>query len=162
SDFSGRRSTMVRLVAMLITMAGVTFGLPAHTPAPAGSDPEGLSFLELGQKDFDRVLPIKDGDMLIVKLPIQNPLLWTPLEKSPMRSVTPGFPKNGESKADPKPARPQLGKTILNVHSFRVTAGEEVTVQVKWMYCKMGKIDLTQQRINKGLIPPAPPFRPDL
>src|SRR5271166_5237677 len=118
--------------------------------------------ITITQKDFDKVIKVKDGDLVEIRLPMLLPLSWVLQEKQPLITAVTGYPKSISVPPDPNAPVPHLGAGQFWVNHHVVTAKTNVIVPLAWVYCRKGDLALTKDRLDKNIIPMPPDFRPDL
>ena len=130
--------------------------------ASAQGDGKESTPITITQKDFDKVIKVKDGDMVEIRLPMLLPLSWVLQEDQPLVTKVKGFPKSISVPPDPDAPVPELGRGEFWVNRYTVTANRKVIVPLAWVYCRKGDLALTKDRLEKNIIPMPPDFRADL
>jgi hypothetical protein len=153
---------MVRLSLFLILPAIVLCDAVGQGPGQggdAGKDP-----VVVTEKDVDRVIPVKNGDVVEVRLPSLVPLTWVLDEDQPVLRPREGPPKQKLAEAEPpSDAKPPIvGAGGHASMRYEVSTDREVMIRPEWMYCRFANLDMTKKRLQDGVIPVPPKFTPDL
>jgi hypothetical protein len=144
------RSFVLAFASLLTTLGGV-FSLVAVADEPPKT--------VLTEKDFDKEVSLKRGDIVEVRLPAQMPLEWAQSQPNPLLSELDGYPKFEDA---PRPDKQQvLGAPGFTVHRFQIVGVAAKPAEFRLIYSKFGKPTLTAQRIKNGSIPKPEAFRPD-
>ena len=146
---------MVRVALVsIVSFAAFCCGA-GRAPGQEASKPP----IVLSEKDFDRVLRVKAGDVIELRLPSRPPLTWVLEGSPPNLSPVPGQTKPPPT---PNPASPVLGGMGSWVQRYEVSTDRAATLRPDWVYSRFGEIEKTKRRIRDGIIPAPPEFRPDL
>jgi len=143
-----------------IALAAFIAGSEMHARAQGNSKES--TPIAIAQKDFDKVIKVKNGDLVEIRLPMLLPLVWVPQDDQPLVTKATGFPKSVSVPPDPNAPVPELGAGQFWVNRYTVTAKGQVVVPLAWVYCRKGDLALTKDRLAKGIIPMPPDYRADL
>jgi hypothetical protein len=131
-----------------------------RTPAQAvGKETTPVS---ITQKDFAKVIKVKAGDVIEIRLPMDQPLTWVLQDNQPLLTTVSGYPTSISVPRDPNSPVPELGAGAIWINRYTVAADRTVVVPLAWVYCRKGELALTKERLEKKIIPTPPDFRPDL
>ncbi len=130
--------------------------------ASAQGDGKVSTPITITQKDFDKVIKVKNGDVVEIRLPMLLPLSWVLQDDQPLVTKVTGFPKSISVPPDPNASVPELGAGEFWVNRYTVTANQQAVVPLAWVYCRKGDLALTKDRLAKNIIPMPPDFRADL
>jgi hypothetical protein len=157
---------MTRFAIALAFSAGVVFAVAGR---PAGGGQSGAKPpILLTQNDLDRVVKVKNGDVIEVRLPVSSlGMKWVLTPDQPvLRPIERVATLDAQPKPTPGPKKdvPSVGAPGNQDQFYQIATDKAVNLRPTWIFCRFGRPELTKKRIDdKVIAPPEPPeFRPGL
>jgi hypothetical protein len=147
-----KRDVAVALMALVAWPVGY---------AAAQGDVKEKAPISIAQKDFDRVIKVKNGDLIEISVPMLLPYAWALQEDQPTVKQLEGFPKAVSVPSDPHAPVPPLGAGQFWINRYTVSTTGKAVIPLAWVYCRRGDLALTKDRLAKNVIPKPPDFRPE-
>src|SRR4051812_39951005 len=106
---------------VIASVVSIVYLCVAAAEEPQEKDPQAKPSICLTEKDFDRVVRAKNGEVIELRLPYSMPYSWALVEELPvLRPVPPARPP-AEPKRGPNSPPPKVGGSPSSVHRYTVT-----------------------------------------